>query len=60
MGEEQKKLLECLPEKFPQVLKPEICVIVKKIWQVLSKVCVVVCTSNFNNFFIKNLSFLKL
>lgn len=54
VGQEKKKLLECLPEKFPQVLKPEICVIVTKIWQVPGKVCVVVCTSNFNNFFIKN------
>ena len=44
MGHEKKKLLECLPKKFPQVLKPEVCDTVTKIWQVPTKVCVVLLT----------------
>ena len=35
VGQEKKKLLKSLPEKFAQVLKPDTCDTVTKIWQVV-------------------------
>ena len=34
VGNEKKQLLNCLPEKFDEVLHPDVCGTVKLIWQV--------------------------
>jgi hypothetical protein len=45
VGQEKKKLLQKLPEKFAQVLRPDICHTVTKIWKVRYPPMTTVCSS---------------